>query len=270
MPPLFAFSIRFIISGGILILVSYIFSKKNEDIKKTKLWINSLFIGTLMIFGGHGLLAWGAQFLTAGTASLLNSTIPLWVALLLFLLFHRKIRNLGKIGLFLGFGGMVILVGPAVGGNESNLAGIIALLLSSFFMAIASVYYSRVSLPESVLLSAGMLMLIGGTLQLISSITIGELNLLPSYSEITLNLIMSFILLIFFGTVIPIAELFWLLKISTPSIATTFAYIAPVVAVFFGWALLAEPETYLTVLATIIILIGVALIVRTSEKKILS
>jgi drug/metabolite transporter (DMT)-like permease len=267
LPPLFAFSIRFIISGAVLILVSYIFDRTNQEIKKIKLWTNSLFIGIFMIYGGHGLIAWGAQFLTAGTASLLNSTIPLWVALLMFLLFHYKIINLTKIGLLLGFGGMIILVGPSIGGNGSDLVGIASLLLSSLSMAIASVYYSRVSLPQSVLLSAGMLMLIGGALQSISSAILGELNLLPSYSDITLNFLLSYLFLIFIGTVIPMAELFWLLKVSTPSIATTFAYIAPIVAVLLGWAILGEPVTYLTVLATIVILIGVALIVRTSEKK---
>jgi len=267
LPPLFAFSIRFIISGAVLILVSYIFDRKNQEIKKIKLWTNSLFIGIFMIYGGHGLIAWGAQFLTAGTASLLNSTIPLWVALLMFLLFHYKIINLTKIGLLLGFGGMLILVGPSIGGNGSDLVGIASLLLSSLSMAIASVYYSRVSLPQSVLLSAGMLMLIGGALQLISSAILGELNLLPSYSDITLNFLLSYLFLIFIGTVIPMVELFWLLKVSTASIATTFAFIAPIVAVLLGWAILGEPVTYLTVLATIVILMGVALIVRTSEKK---
>jgi drug/metabolite transporter (DMT)-like permease len=122
-------------------------------------------------------------------------------------------------------------------------------------------------LPQSVLLSAGMLMLIGGAFQGVSSILLGELTLLPSYSDITLNLLISYLFLIFIGTVIPIAELFWLLKVSTPSIATAFAYIAPIVAVFFGWAILGESVTYLTILATIVILIGVALIVRTSGKK---
>jgi len=267
LPPLFAFSIRFIISGAVLILVSSILDRKNQEIKNIKLWTNSLFIGIFMIYAGHGLIAWGAQFLTAGTASLLNSTIPLWVALLMFLLFRYQIINLTKIGLLLGFGGMIILVGPSIGGKESDLVGIAALLLSSLSMAIASVYYNRVSLPQSVLLSAGMLMIIGGALQLITSAVLGELNLLPSYSNITVNFLLSYLFLIFIGTIIPLVELFWLLKVSTPSIATTFAYLAPIVAVFLGWAVLGETLTYLTILATVVILIGVALIVRTSYKK---
>src|SRR5665809_34465 len=33
-PPLFAFSIRFMITGDVLILVSYIFDRKSQEIKK--------------------------------------------------------------------------------------------------------------------------------------------------------------------------------------------------------------------------------------------
>lgn len=68
-PPLFAFSIRFMITGGILILVSYIFDKKNQEIKEIKLWRNALVIGAILIVGGHGLIAWGTQYLSAGIAS---------------------------------------------------------------------------------------------------------------------------------------------------------------------------------------------------------
>ncbi len=108
--PLFAFSIRFMITGGVLILVSYILDRKNHEIKELKLWRNALAIGAILIVGGHGLIAWGTQYLSAGIASLLNSTIPLWVVLFMFLIFHSKITNSAKIGLSLGFGGMITLL----------------------------------------------------------------------------------------------------------------------------------------------------------------
>jgi drug/metabolite transporter (DMT)-like permease len=72
------------------------------------------------------------------------------------------------------------------------------------------------------------------------------------------------------GNTIPFggfAEFYWLLKVSTQPIANTFAYIAPIVAVFLGWAILNEPVTYLTIVATIVILLGVALIVKTLNNK---
>jgi drug/metabolite transporter (DMT)-like permease len=111
-----------------------------------------------------------------------------------------------------------------------------------------------------------MVTLVGGALLIIPSVLVGEFNLMPSFSEMDLDLLMSYTFLIIIGTVVPFAEFYWLLKVSTPPIANTFAYIAPIVAIFLGWAILEESVTYLTVIATIVILVGVALIVRTFNK----
>jgi drug/metabolite transporter (DMT)-like permease len=265
--PLFAFSIRFMITGGVLILGSYILDRKNQEIKEVKLWRNALIIGAILIVGGHGLIAWGTQYLSAGIASLLNSTIPLWVVLFMFLIFHNKIANSAKIGLALGFSGMIILVGPSVGSQGLSLTGVASLLISSTLWALGSIYSGKSFLPQNFLLSAGMVTLLGGALLIIPSFLIGEFNLLPSYSDIDSELLISYIFLIFIGTIIPFAEFYWLLKVSTPPIANTFAYMAPIVAVFLGWVILSESVTYLTIIATIVILIGVALIVRTLNSK---
>jgi drug/metabolite transporter (DMT)-like permease len=264
--PLFAFSIRFMITGGVLILASYILDRKNQEIKELKLWRNALVIGAILIVGGHGLIAWGTQYLSAGIASLLNSTIPLWVVLFMFLIFHNKIINSAKIGLALGFGGMIILVGPSIGGQGLSIIGVTSLLISSILWALGSIYSGKSFLPQNFLLSAGMVTLVGGALLIIPSVLVGEFNLLPSFSEMDLDLLMSYTFLIIIGTVVPFAEFYWLLKVSTPPIANTFAYIAPIVAIFLGWAILEESVTYLTVIATIVILVGVALIVRTFNK----
>jgi drug/metabolite transporter (DMT)-like permease len=264
--PLFAFSIRFMITGVVLILISRVFDKKNQEIKELKLWRNALVIGAILIVGGHGLIAWGTQYLSAGIASLLNSTIPLWVVLFMFLIFHSKITNSVKIGLALGFGGMIILVGPSIGGQGLGLLGVASLLISSMLWALGSIYSGKSFLPQNFLLSAGMVTLVGGALLIIPSVLAGEFNMLPSFSDIDLDLVMSYTFLIFIGTVVPFAEFYWLLKVSTPPVANTFAYIAPIVAVFLGWAILEESVTYLTIIAAIVILLGVALIVRTLNK----
>ena len=233
-PPLFAFSIRFMITGGILIFVSYIFDKKNQEIKEIKFWRNTLVIGAILIVGGHGLIAWGTQYLSAGIASLLNSMIPIWVVLFMFLIFRSKITNPAKMGLALGFGGMIILVGPSIGGQGLSLIGVASLLTSSMLWALGSIYSGRSFLPQNFLLSAGMVTLVGGALLIILSVIIGEFDKLSSYSNINLDLLISYIFLIFIGTVVPFAEFYWLLKVSTPPVANTFAYIAPIVAVFLG------------------------------------
>ena len=189
------------------------------------------------------------------------------IILFMFLMFHSKITNSTRFGLALGFGGMMILVGPSIGGQGLNLIGVASLLISSMLWALGSIYSGKSFLPQNFLLSAGMVTLVGGSLLLIPSFLIGEFNLTPSYSDIDLDLLISYLFLIFVGTVIPFAEPYWLLKVSTLPIANTFAYMAPIVAVFLGWAILDESVTHLTIIATVVILLGVALIVRSLNNK---
>jgi drug/metabolite transporter (DMT)-like permease len=113
---------------------------KNQEIKELKLGRNTLIIGAILIVGGHGLIAWGTQYLSAGIASLLNSTIPLWVVLFMFLIFHNKIASSAKINLALGFGGMIILVVPSIGGQGLSLTGVASLLISSMLWGLGSIY----------------------------------------------------------------------------------------------------------------------------------
>jgi drug/metabolite transporter (DMT)-like permease len=56
---------------------------------------------------------------------------------------------------------------------------------------------------------------------------------------------------------------------TSASLANTFAYVSPVIAVLLGWAILHEKITAITVIAMSIILIGVALMVtrKTKTKK---
>jgi drug/metabolite transporter (DMT)-like permease len=66
-------------------------------------------------------------------------------------------------------------------------------------------------------------------------------------------------------------SIFYWLESTTPSLANTFAYIVPVMAVFLGWVILNESITTQTVIATGIISAGVAMMmmmINPSFKKI--
>ena len=53
----------------------------------------------LIILGGQGLLVWGAQYLSSGMTALLNSTIPLWVAIIALLVFRQRLGWKNGIGI---------------------------------------------------------------------------------------------------------------------------------------------------------------------------
>ncbi len=266
-PPLLAFGIRFITSGVILIIV-YILKKdrnKNEIWNKNQ-WKDALILGTLIIVGGQGLLVWGTQYLSSGMTALLNSTIPLWVAIIASIVLRHHLTKNMTFGLIAGFAGLLILINPFTEDIHLNLVGIVALTLSSIFWAAGSLYYTKYHLSVSIFISSGLLMFVGGLMLIAISFTVGEFNKLQ-LSHISTNELIAYSYLIFLCTVVGYAEFFWLLRVKSASIANSFAYIVPIIAVFLGWAIFKESINLQTLIATSIILIGVALMVTSSSNK---
>jgi drug/metabolite transporter (DMT)-like permease len=80
-------------------------------------------------------------------------------------------------------------------------------------------------------------------------------------------LLASYIYLIFLCTAVGYVEFFWLLHVESQSIANSFAYTVPIIAVFLGWAISKEQFSPQVLIATGIIMVGVALMVTSSSKK---
>ena len=237
-----------------------------------KQWKDSLILGVTLFLGGQGLLTWGAQYLTSGMTGLLNSTIPLWVAIIGYLIYRWfKKDTIGKkmsrgtiLGLVAGFGGLMLLVGPSIGSGDLNPIGTLALIISSISWAIGSIYSTRAQLPVSILASAGMIMITGGLMLTSVSFLLGEyrdLNLM----QVSVQSIIAQIYLIGIITIVGFTDFYWLLRITSASLANTFAYVSPVIAVLLGVVVLHENLTLITIIAMVIILSGVALMV--TKKK---
>jgi drug/metabolite transporter (DMT)-like permease len=265
-PPLLSAGIRFTISGSIL-FAAYFFRREYEhehDEVGKQQWKDTIILAAALLLGGQGLLTWGSQYLTSGMTGLLNSTIPLWVGIIAFLLYRRGMTKLTVLGLCAGFGGLMLLIGPSLGVGALSPAGVTALILSSLAWAFGSLYSSKAKLPVSILASSGMLMVSGGLMLIIASLALGEFQGLD-ITQISTRSLIAMIYLIIIITVVGFTDFYWLLRVTTASLANTFAYVSPVIAVILGWAILHESITVLTIVAMIIILLGVALMVTTKS-----
>jgi len=200
---------------------------------------------------------------------LLNSTIPLWIALLGAFILRQKLTRNTILGLVAGFAGLIILVDPFGMKTTVNPLGVISLTLSSIFWAVGSIYSARSSndLHVSILASAGIMMLLGGILLLGASLVLKEFENQPITSSSLTNTLVALGYLIFLCTVVGYAEFFWLLKMESPTIANSFAYVVPVVAVLLGWLVFKERITTQTVIASCIIIAGVAVMIRSKGTK---
>ena len=102
-----------------------------------KQWMSTAIIGTLLLLGGNGLVAWAEQTIPSGIAALIIASVPM------FLVIGEAIRPNGVkpnwqgiIGLLIGFVGIFILVGPSeISGSATKLNpfGVTALLLACYF-----------------------------------------------------------------------------------------------------------------------------------------
>ena len=66
--------------------------------------------------------------------------------------------------------------------------------------------------------------------------------------------------LVVFGSLVGFTAYIWLLRVSTPALVATYAYVNPVVAVLLGWAFAGEPLTARTLVAAAVIVGAVVLI----------
>jgi drug/metabolite transporter (DMT)-like permease len=144
--------------------------------------------------------------------------------------------------------------------------GTTALIISSVLWALGSLYSTKSKLPVSILASSGMIMIAGGLILTAISFSLGEYRGLES-SNISWQSSIALVYLILIVTVVGFTDFYWLLRVTTPSLANTFAYVSPVIAVILGWVLLHESITGTTVIAMIVILMGVALMVTTPHKR---
>lgn len=246
--------------------------KSREKITLSQ-WKDSLILGLTLFLGGQGLLTWGAQYLSSGMTGLLNSTIPLWVVIIGFFMYkwlkkgtQNQLTKSTIVGLSAGFGGLMLLVAPSIGTGDLSPIGTLALIISSIAWAIGSIYSTKAKLPVSILASSGMIMITGGLMLTIVSIGFGEYHNLD-LMQISIQSILAQVYLIIIITVIGFTDFYWLLRKTSASLANTFAYVSPVIAVILGWLILSEEVTLITIIAMIIILFGVALMVTRKGKQ---
>jgi len=299
-PPLLSAGLRFSIAGAILFTIYFLqvnrhrlwehhdvgLSQKIHDggqqvrssvkVPRERItlhqWKDSLILGVTLFLGGQGLLTWGAQYLSSGMTGLLNSTIPLWVAIIGYVIYRwfkrdtpgKKMSRATVLGLVAGFGGLMLLVGPSIGSGDLDPIGTAALIISSISWAIGSIYSTKARLPVSILASAGMIMITGGLMLTCVSFLFGEYRDLD-LMQISIQSIVAQIYLIGIITIVGFTDFYWLLRVTSASLANTFAYVSPVIAVLLGVVVLHENLTLITIIAMVIILSGVALMV--TKKK---
>ena len=264
-PPFLMAGSRFVFAG----LVLYAYARGTGAERPVPAhWKSAAIVGGLLLLGGNGGVVWAEQYVSSGGTALLVATVPIWMVVLNWLRRGGVRPTPGTVaGLAIGMFGIAILVNPTdvVAGEGVDPVGAIVLVGAALSWALGSIYSRHTPLPASPLLATAMEMLCGGALQLVAGAVAGDVTRFDA-SIVTSKSLLSVAYLIVFGSLIGFSAYIWLLRVTTPAKAATYAYVNPVVAVLLGWLLADEGLEPRTLLAAGVIVAAVVLITRAPQR----
>lgn len=249
-PPYLMGGMRYAAAGLAIFLVLLLRGERWPD---RHVWLASLATGILLLTVGNGAVNHAIAHVSSGLAALVIASSSLFAAL--FARFWGDpVSRREWAGIALGFGGIAVLAAGT--GLRADPASLGLLVLASASWAFGSIWSRHLPAASSVWMASATQLLCGGAGMLLVSVLRGEQ--LPAAVPLAGWLALGYLAL--FGAVIAFSAYAFLLKHTRPALATSTAYVNPVIAVGLGALLLAEPVTGLELLAMLLVLAGVLLV----------
>lgn len=244
-PPFLLGGCRFLLAGAVLYATA---RRLGSPHPRAEAWRAPVISGLLMLTAGNGLVAWAEQRVPSSTAALLIAAVPLWVVLFEWARpgGNRPTRA-QLVGIGVGGGGLALLISPtrahASGAASVSPAGLLAVLGSGLAWAAGTVYtrhvVARSRRTQSSALFSGQQMLAGGAGLLAMAALTGEMTP-AAVARVSARSAFAFAYLTVLGSIVAFSAYGYLVRVSSPALVSTTAYVNPVVAVVLGWLILDE------------------------------
>lgn len=249
LPPYLMAGTRFSIAG--VSLFAWL-CWRGARLPSVRQWLAAGAVGTLLLVMGNGFVVLAERSVDSGTAATIVATMPLWMAGLGWFWGTRpKPREL--LGLAFGFAGILVLNG----GNGLSLRGVDGLLivLAPIAWAMGSLWSRRLPMPRGAMSTACQMLFAGGAMFLIAWVR-GEQVAWP----VSGASVAALGYLIVFGSLIGFSAYGFLLHRTRPLIATSYAYVNPLVALLIGALLGGEQLSARKLGACTLTMIGVLVV----------
>lgn len=268
-PPLISMGARFILAGIILGLFLMLF--KGVSILKITLreTLATLLLGGLLLGFGLGNLTLAERFVPSGIAALIVAALPIWVTLFQYLagIIPDK-RTL--LGISLGIIGVAIIVLPnrtTTSETGENLAfWMLMILLGNIAWAFGTFITPRIGVPKNSLVLTTYQMFFGGVTLTAAGLVRQERLSGEILAEVSTASAWAWIYLIFIGSILGYGAYIWLITHVSLTLASTYAYVNPIVAVALGVLILSEPFNFLILLGGAIVILGVILVLQSNRR----
>ena len=135
--PMQMIAARIVVAAVVLIAITYASGRRLPT--ERRLWRALVVMAIVTNIVPFFLITWGEQYITSALASVVNSTTPLFTALISFVWLrgHEPFPPLRTAGILLGFAGVAVLTGHVSGGG---ILGVLAVVLASVSYGLGFVY----------------------------------------------------------------------------------------------------------------------------------
>jgi drug/metabolite transporter (DMT)-like permease len=240
---------------GALILTVVVYAKGLRLPFTVSAWLAFLAMGVVGNVLPFFLISWGQLSVNSGIAGMIMATMPLITMILAHYLVDGENLNRYKIlGFTFGIGGIAILLGPVFEGGGQAAYGGIAIFIAASSYAVNAILVRRLPKLNPFINTSGVL--------ITATIVVFPIwfFVVPAGSaEISTMALSSTIWLGIGPTAIATLMLFAVIDRAGPTFLSTINYMIPVVAFFTGAYVLSEPVEWSSIVALIIILIGIAM-----------
>ena len=257
MPAFEMASIRQFLGGSLYV---GFFLIKGEKLPTAQQFLWLLGMSLLMFVSSDGIATYGLKFITSGLAALIAALYPLSVVLI-ERYYYKAIEITPKtlIGLSLGLLGIgFIFYKDSLTLHGSHyILGVGLSFLAMITWSIGSIIISRTKIKINAYNSIGWQMLISAFIMGSITIISGDYVPLDQIPAISWGVI---VYMVIGGSVFAFMSFIYSMKHLKSSIASLYAYINPIVAIWVGSLLLNEQMTWNNIVGTICTLIGVYLV----------
>jgi drug/metabolite transporter (DMT)-like permease len=240
---------RFVVAGGLLLLWQTL---RGAPMPTLAQWRGAALVGCLLLLAGNGTVAMGEQWVSSGAAVALISSVPLTTAAWSCLFGERPAR-LEWLAMAVGTAGIaVMLLGHDL---RASPLGVGVVLGGSICWSLGTVLARRVELPPGAT-GFGAEMLCAG----IAGFIVSALAREPWVFSAAIRPWAAWGYLVVFGSLIGFSAFRFLVERVSATLATTYAYVNPPVALLLGWRLGHEQFSTQLLLGLPVVLGAVALL----------
>ena len=264
LPPVLFTGLRWLAAGPIM-LVFLLFKKYKLPNKNDILHLG--ISGLLLLGGGNGLVVFAEKSVPSGLTALLITTVPFWVVGIEAILPQgKRINSTIVIGLLLGLTGTALIFGGDLKSlfDSSHIGGVIGLMFAVVLWSVGTLYSKYKKVTVKPLMGAATQMIIAGLVITALGLILGE----GSEFHFSTNGFYAYLYLVLFGSILGYGSYVYAIAHLPISLVATYAYVNPIIALFLGWLILDEQISVWIVIAALVILLGVTLVKRGSEKEL--